>query len=447
MARRKPKKKQKVNLAKLSLTKSISLVQQLVQQSRIDDAENVLQWLRTKHGDKLEILNALTIILVHKRRYEEAKQCIKLAINKAPSNPDLHNNLGNIYKLDNDIQNAELAYKDALAFAPKHLDALNNLANIQRLKGEHDAALKGFNQAISINPHFEVAHFNKANVLSSMNEHAAAIESFDSAIGIKPDFYAAYNSLGLLHYKLGQLEQSAEVYRRLLRACPGHAVGEHMLAAVTNKDAPVKASEKYIETVFDEFAESFDNDLKSLHYRAPELVAQTVADKYAENAGLQILDAGCGTGLCGPLLAAYKATLTGVDLSAKMIAKTKNRGYDSVIVAEITDYLTTQAGHYDLIVSADTFNYFGDLTDVFSNSFAALKAGGRLVFTLEHDEDINIDQGFKLTHSGRYSHCRSYVDSQLSAAHFVAVEFTQGHLRIESGKPVIGLIVTAEKPS
>ena len=383
---------------------------------------------------------------MHKRRYEEAKQCIKLAINKAPSNPDLHNNLGNIYKLDNDIQNAELAYKDALAFAPKHLDALNNFANIQRLKGEQEAALKGFNQAISINPRFELAHFNKANVLASMNEYDAAIESFNAAINIKPDFYAAYNSLGLLHYKLGQLDQSAEIYRRLLRASPGHAVGEHMLAAVTNKDAPVKASEKYIEIVFDEFAESFDNDLKSLHYRAPELVAQTVAEKYAESAGLHILDAGCGTGLCGPLLAPYKATLTGVDLSAKMIAKTKNRDYDSVIVAEITEYLITQAGHYDLIVSADTLNYFGDLTAVFSHSFAALKAGGRLIFTLEHDEDINSDKGFKLTHSGRYSHCRSYVESKLSEVDFVAVEFTQGHLRIESGKPVSGLIVTAEKP-
>ena len=218
-----------------------------------------------------------------------------------------------------------------------------------------------------------------------------------------------------------------------------------MLAAVTNKESPVKASEEYIECVFDEFAESFDTDLKNLHYRAPDLIANAVSEKYDATGELVILDAGCGTGLCGPLLAKFSETLTGVDLSSKMIAKTKGRGYDQVIVAELSAFLATQLDKFDLIVSADTLNYFGDLSGVVQNSFAALRKTGRLIFSLEHDEDIDRDNGFLLTHSGRYSHCQSYVEQQLIAAGFSSVEFTQGHLRVESGNPVVGLIVCAQK--
>ena len=36
---------------------------------------------------------------------------------------------------------------------------------------------------------------------------------------------------------------------------------------------------------------------------------------------LDVLDAGCGTGLCGPLVAPYARRLVGVDLSEAMLAR------------------------------------------------------------------------------------------------------------------------------
>ena len=36
---------------------------------------------------------------------------------------------------------------------------------------------------------------------------------------------------------------------------------------------------------------------------------------------LDVLDAGCGTGLCGPLVAPYARRLVGVDLSERMLAR------------------------------------------------------------------------------------------------------------------------------
>ena len=40
---------------------------------------------------------------------------------------------------------------------------------------------------------------------------------------------------------------------------------------------------------------------------------------------LDVLDAGCGTGLCGPLVAPYKRRLVGVDLSERMLDRARDR--------------------------------------------------------------------------------------------------------------------------
>ena len=53
-----------------------------------------------------------------------------------------------------------------------------------------------------------------------------------------------------------------------------------------------------------------------------------------------MLDAGCGTGLCGPLIAPYARRLVGVDLSERMLAQARARDvYDELVKGELTAYL------------------------------------------------------------------------------------------------------------
>ena len=98
-----------------------------------------------------------------------------------------------------------------------------------------------------------------------------------------------------------------------------------------------------------------------------------------------MLDAGCGTGLCGPLLAPYARRLVGVDLSEGMLALAKEKNvYDALMKSELTDYLRDHAAAFDVIVSADTLVYFGDLEDVLAAAAGALRPNGLFIFTLEH---------------------------------------------------------------
>jgi predicted TPR repeat methyltransferase len=220
-----------------------------------------------------------------------------------------------------------------------------------------------------------------------------------------------------------------------------------MLAASTGRDVPLRASNAFVEKTFDAFAASFEAKLQSLSYRAPDIVAATLADTgLAADGRLDILDIGCGTGLCGPLLRPYASRLIGVDLSAGMLAHAREKNvYTDLRQCELTEFLRARHEAFDVMVSADTLVYFGDLLEFCKSAASGLRPSGLLIFTLEHavGED-NID--YRLELHGRYSHSLAYIKRVLTHAGLTA-EAESAELRNEAGAPVAGLVVRATKPA
>ena len=161
---------------------------------------------------------------------------------------------------------------------------------------------------------------------------------------------------------------------------------------------------------------------------------------------LDVLDAGCGTGLCGPLVAHYARRLVGVDLSERMIAQAQARNvYDELVKGELTAYLGGSNGAFDVIVSADTLVYFGPLEAVVRASENALRPGGRLIFTVEELVGAGREPGYSISTTGRYRHSRAYLERVLGHAS-LRPEIVAAELRLEAGDPVPGLVVRATKP-
>jgi predicted TPR repeat methyltransferase len=134
-----------------------------------------------------------------------------------------------------------------------------------------------------------------------------------------------------------------------------------------------------------------------------------------------------------------------VDLSAGMVEKARARGgYDVLEEAELTAYLQARPDTWDLVLSADTLVYFGDLLPVLSAAHAGLRSGGWVGFTLEAMDDEAA--GSELSPSGRYRHSRRYVQRTLEAIGFVELTITPQNLRKEVGKPVAGWVVLARRP-
>jgi predicted TPR repeat methyltransferase len=248
---------------------------------------------------------------------------------------------------------------------------------------------------------------------------------------------------------LGETSEAVKIFEDWLVEEPGDPVATHMLAACTGRDVPSRASDGFVERTFDSFAKSFEAKLAKLSYRAPALVAAMLDEAGLPAAKrLAVLDAGCGTGLCGPVVSPYARRLIGVDLSEAMLVHARDKHvYDELQRAELTAYMRDHALAFDVIISADALVYFGDLAPVLDAAAMALRPRGRIVFTLEHAMDTDAgDAPYRLQMHGRYSHRRGYVE-QLLAGLGLEADIAEAELRMEAGAPVAGLVVRATKPA
>ena len=187
--------------------------------------------------------------------------------------------------------------------------------------------------------------------------------------------------------------------------------------------------------------------VSELEYKAPALIAEAITHLLGEDrvAGA-VLDAGCGTGLCATFLRARSGHLTGVDLSPEMVTLAEKRKlYDQLVVDELCAFLHKHEAAYDVIVSADTLVYFGDLGDVLSASGRALAKSGVLAFTVERIAMTEAPQGYRLQPSGRYAHNREYLATALTGAGLTDVSVREVSLRKEAGRWVEGFLVSARR--
>ena len=162
------------------------------------------------------------------------------------------------------------------------------------------------------------------------------------------------------------------------------------------------------------------------------------------NGSLDLLDAGCGTGLCGPLLKPFAARLVGVDLYAGMLKEAAKRElYDELVNADLAACMAAHPSAFHVIVACDTLVYRGRLEDVVAAAATALKPGGRLLFTLEHLPDHSGNHPYRLAPTGRFCHSAVYVRTALATAGLVDGNTDAMVPRLECGEPVDGLLVTA----
>lgn len=434
--------------AHLSLGDALRVAVELHRRGALDEAQTLYRRVLRLAPRNPDANHFLGVLLHQQGRSEEAWPLIERSLSVNGKLADWHSNAGNVLLEMGRLDDAAQAYERSAALAPERADIQNNIGVLRRAQKRAGEAEAAYRRAIELDPAFADAYNNLGNLLSDWGRTEEALDEYRRALKLKPGHAGARKMLGIGYYALGQIDKAAEVYREWLEEDPGNPVAQHYLAACSGDQVPERASDAYVEDTFDRFANSFDAKLARLSYRAPELVGRAVARAFGEpSAKWSVLDAGCGTGLCGPLLKPYASRLVGVDLSAQMLAKAEPRGvYDELTKAELTAYIQQAPGAYDLIVSADTLCYFGDLRAVSEAAYAALRPAGVLVFTVEAFAGDQVSEGFHLNPHGRYSHAEGYVRQVLQAAGF-AVETLEGeHLRNENGKPVEGWLVTARRP-
>jgi predicted TPR repeat methyltransferase len=412
---------------------------------QLEEAEKIYRALLEADPGNVDALHFMGVMRHQQGRTLQALELVSRAITLRPDYVDAINNLGNIHQqLGASIQ-AVVAYRQVLELRPDHPDALRNLGIALRSLKRFEEAVELHERAVERWPEALEHYYALANAYKDLLRFDDALATLRKALAIRPEA-EGYRRLGQFLYTLRRKDEAVANYEAWLRAEPANPVPRHMLAAWTLKDVPGRAGDEFVVSTFDGFAESFDDVLMGrLEYRAPALVGEALKRIEGEPRGaLDVVDAGCGTGLLARHLRPYARLLVGVDLSPKMLQKARPRGYDRLIAVELASFLRSERQAFDVVASSDTLVYFGDLREVLAAARIALRPGGRLVFTLEHSlGGQDAAPGYRIQPHGRYTHSEAYVRGRLAEAGFELIEIERVHLRREGGRYVEGLLVAA----
>ncbi len=429
----------------LGIDDALALAIKLHRADRLDGAVTLYRRILQALPGHADAACLLGMALHQMGRGEDGLVLMRDAIARVPGFAGFRLNLGNVLSELNRLDEALDAYQGALALQPESADLHNNIGALHRVQGRLAEAQACYERALALDRQHLRAWNNLGLVLDAQGRLDEAARAYLAAIDLVSEPGASMQLLGRTFYRLGQHDKAAAVFRQWMAREPGNPVPVHLHAAASGQAVPPRASDAYVEAEFDKFAASFERVLNErLHYRAPQLCADLLqAQRPAPARALQVLDAGCGTGLCGPLVAPWAQRLVGVDLSAGMLARARSKGvYDELIKAELTAFLADGRGRWDVIVCADTLCYFGDLHPVMAAAGAALRPDGVLVFTVEAlDDDARADACIQP--SGRYAHGRAHLDAVLAAAGLQLLQARREVLRDEAGAAVQGWLVAA----
>lgn len=103
--------------------------------------------------------------------------------------------------------------------------------------------------------------------------------------------------------------------------------------------------------------------------------------------GERVLDAGCGTGAYLRMLRAAQSLPVGLDLSPGMlrIARQMSPGI-TVVRADLNRAFPVRPGIFDAVISALVSEHLTNLQSFFLEVYAALRCGGRFVFSAFHPQ-------------------------------------------------------------
>ena len=431
-------------IREIGIDEAVVVAVECQRSGRLDDAEALFRRILEIEPDRPDALHYSGVLAHQQGRLEEATVRLQRSLEIDPNQPDCLANLGINLHARGRVEEAIDACRRAIALDPGHANAYSNLGALLKGQGHVEEAEDAYRTAIRLNPEHVGAYINLGILVGSQGRLKDSVNCYCKVITLWPTHPQAKRLLALAHTTLGELDKAEAIYQEWLREEPDDPIARHMHAAVTGRDVPARGSDAYITAIFDGFADSFDFRLAHLGYRAPSLVAEMLRIAVAEPANqYEILDAGCGTGLCGPLVAPYARRLVGVDLSSRMLSQAaERRVYHELVQMELTTYLRGAPGAFDVVLSADTLVYFGGLEEVVSAAAAALRPGGLLIFTVEELRNAGAETNYAMAPHGRFSHAERYVEGVLAGAGLQA-SIAAAELRMEGGEPVHGLVIRA----
>lgn len=171
-----------------------------------------------------------------------------------------------------------------------------------------------------------------ARMLAESGDYPAAAELMEQALELAPRWTAGWFRFGEYHEKAGETDKAVAAYEKVAELdTEGLFAAELKLAVLGAADTPEQPPSRYVEGLFDDYADRFETSLvEKLDYSVPQKLAELIGKAAGGGVFDTIVDIGCGTGLLGVEIRSLAKRLEGFDISQNMLAKAEERGFTTV---------------------------------------------------------------------------------------------------------------------
>ncbi|MBI3479553.1 MAG: tetratricopeptide repeat protein [Nitrosomonadales bacterium] len=388
----------------------------------------------------------LGTLYAEQRDFAQALKYLRQAAEINPRSHMIQNNLGNIYQMSGQYDKAIACYQRALSVEPNMPEVQNNLGNIYKNQDMPAEAEACYRRALLLRPDFVEVYCNLGGVLRSQKKFSEAIENYRKALDLSPAFKQAFEGLGICHAELGERDQAVASFNRYLELDPGdNSEVKLRLAQLKAGDIPQIYPAAVMLSTYEKKAQNWDADIQrpGMEFLGPRHVREMLAELQLPQARqLDVLDIGCGTGICGEYLRGYAKHLEGVDLSPHMLAQAKKKGYyNKLECVDAVGYMQDCKRSFDLIVASGVLILFGDLSPVFQAATRLLKPGGMFVFTLYRSESEAVMVRYNL----HFAHSAAYVQEAAESAGLQVVLLEQEVHEYDQGAAQPGWVAALRK--
>ena len=248
-----------------------------------------------------------------------------------------------------------------------------------------------------------------------------AIWRFKITLLFSPDHLLTLYNLGCIYRFKGMQKEALECFTKVLKQDPKHENAIYMVATINpsmvkaNSRPRVYPAQLAIE-YFDSVAAGYDYEQQLASYQLIPMLHQFMHNEYpSDMIKHDMVDLGCGTGLCGYQFQGEFSNLVGVDISAEMLdqayRKMDRRGvkiYNRLAHEDLRQFMKDSPPTcYDAALCIQVFKYLGDLQPVFAGLSHVMRTSG--LFACSFDPYRGNDGFGVMPETGYFGHNINYV--------------------------------------
>ena len=207
----------------------------LASAGRIAESDGVLEKLRDKLPEVVEIRISLGLNQQRLGQYAQSAREFKQALGRAPLNAQAHFDLALSYFRLRQADDATRELHAALALEPWYTRAEELLADIYIQKADYTEARAKLQHLLSIDPDNYAAHYNLGVLAAREKNWSEAEQRLLSAIHTDPSSAEARNTLGSIYLQRGELERARHEFDEAVRLQPEFAWAHYNRGLVLQK--------------------------------------------------------------------------------------------------------------------------------------------------------------------------------------------------------------------